>query len=84
MRVQLLCQVQLFVTIGPRDFPGKNTGVGCHFPPLGNLLDPEIEPSSPVSPVLLAASLPSEPSGKPLSPYREESYLLLTVAFLSC
>ena len=32
----------------PRDFPGKNTGLGCHFLLQGNLLDPGIEPMSPV------------------------------------
>ena len=30
----------------PWDFPGKNTGVACHFLLLGNLLDPGIEPAS--------------------------------------
>ena len=30
-----------------RDFPGKNTGVGCHFLLRGNLLDPQTEPVSP-------------------------------------
>ena len=29
--------------LSPRDFPGKNTGVACHFLLLGNLLDPGIE-----------------------------------------
>ena len=45
--------------------PGKNTRVGCHllFPSLGDLPDPGIEP---MSPVLQADSLLSEPPGKPL------------------
>ena len=30
----------------PRNFPGKNTGVGCHFLLQGNLPDPGIEPKS--------------------------------------
>ena len=47
------------------DSPGKNTGVGCHAPP-GDLLDPGIEPMSPVSPALQADSLRAEPLGKPL------------------
>ena len=34
----------------PWDFPGKNTGVCCHFPSPGDLPDQEIEPESPVSP----------------------------------
>ena len=29
------------------DFPGKNTGVGCHLPPR-DLPDPGIEPAAPV------------------------------------
>ena len=28
----------------PWDFPGKSTGVGCHFPSPGHLPDPGIEP----------------------------------------
>ena len=38
--------------------PGKNTGVGCHAVPSGDLPNPGIEPSSPT---LQADSLPSEP-----------------------
>ena len=33
------------------DFPGKNTGVGCHFLLQGYLLDPVMGPETPVSPV---------------------------------
>ena len=40
----------------PSDFPGKNTRVGC--PPPGDLPDPRIEPTSPVSPTLQVDSLP--------------------------
>ena len=46
----------------PRDSPGKSTGVGCHFPLQGNLPDPGIKPTFPVSQV---ASLLSEPPRKP-------------------
>ena len=46
-------------------FSGNNIGVGCHFPPPGDLPDPGIEPASPVSPALQDDSLPAEPSGKP-------------------
>ena len=42
----------------PWDFPGKNTGVGCHFPLPGNLPDPRIQPASPESPALQVDSLP--------------------------
>ena len=41
----------------PWDFPGKNTGVGCHLLLQGNLPDPGIEPTSPVSPALQVDSL---------------------------
>ena len=39
---------------------------GWPFPPPGNLPNPEIEPTSPVSPALQAVSLLSEPLGKPI------------------
>ena len=35
------------------------------YPPLGDLLDPGIESTPPVSPTLQADSLPAEPLGKP-------------------
>ena len=46
-------------------FSGKNIGVGCHFLTPGDLPEPIIKPTSPVSPALQADSLPAEPSGKP-------------------
>ena len=46
----------------PRDFPGKSTGVGCHFPSPGDLPDPGIKPQSPA---FQADALNSEPPGKP-------------------
>ena len=46
----------------PWDFPGKNTGVGCHGLLQGNLPHPGIKPRSPT---LQADSLPSKPPGKP-------------------
>ena len=36
---------------------------GLPFPPPGDLSDPEIKPTSPVSPALQADSLPAEPVG---------------------
>ena len=48
--------------------PGKNTGVGSHFPSPGDLLDPGIEPRSPTS---QADSLPSEPPEKAIITLRE-------------
>ena len=55
----------------PRDFPGKNTGVGCHCLLQGNLPNPGIEP---MSPALTGEFFLSEPPGK-------SCYLLL---LLSC
>ena len=43
------------------DSPGKNTGVGLPFPPLGDLPKPGTDPRSPT---LQADSLPSESPGK--------------------
>ena len=43
----------------PWDFPGKNTGVGCHFP----LSDPGIEPTSPA---LAGWFFTTEPPRKPI------------------
>ena len=31
----------------PWDFPGKNTGVGCHFPPPKDLPESGVKPTSP-------------------------------------
>ena len=70
VHVYLLCRfsrVQLFATlwtVASRDFPGKNTAVGCYAPP-GDLPDPRIKSSIPASPALQVASLPTEPPGKP-------------------
>ena len=46
-------------------FPGKNTGVGCHFLLQGNLPDPVIKPTSPASPELAGRFFTSESPGKP-------------------
>ena len=43
--VCVLSCMLLFAT--PWNFPGKNTGEGCHFLLQRNLLDPGIEPGSP-------------------------------------
>ena len=47
----------------PWEFPGKNTGVGCHFLLQRNLPDPGIKPRSPA---LQADALTSELPGKPI------------------
>ena len=46
-------------------FPGKNTGVGCHFLLQGNLPDPGIKPTSPASPALAGGFFIIESPGKP-------------------
>ena len=46
----------------PWNFPGKNTGVDCHFLLQGDPPDPEIKP---VSPALAGRFFTTEPSGKP-------------------
>ena len=51
----------------PWDFPGKNTGVGCHFLLQRDLPDPGIEPASPVPPALAGRFFTPEPPGKPIS-----------------
>ena len=45
----------------PWDFPGKNTGVGCHSLLQGIFQTPRIEPASPVSPALQTDSLLLKP-----------------------
>ena len=55
-----LSRVQLFCDPMDWDYPGKNTGVDCHF----LLPNPGIEPES-LS--LQGDSLSSEPPGKPLA-----------------
>ena len=62
-----LSHVRLFETLWteptrllrPWNFPGKNTGVGCHF-----LLQGIFSWIGPESPELQASALPSEPPGK--------------------
>ena len=44
------------------DFPGKNTGVGCHFFSPGDLPDPGIKPASPA--LQVDSLLLCEPLGK--------------------
>ena len=66
--VTLLSCVRLFATpwtvparlLHPWDFPGKITGVACHFLLQGNLPNPGIEPGSPA---VRVDALLSEPPG---------------------
>ena len=46
-----------FSTPWIEDFPGKNTGVGCHFLSPGELPDPGIEPASPACVSCIAGGL---------------------------
>ena len=46
----------------PWDFPGKNTGVECHFFSPGDLPDPDLEPTAPA---LAGGFFTTEPPGKP-------------------
>ena len=70
----MLCQVTSVVPNSldpmdsslPWDFPGKNTGVGCHFLLQGS--NPGIKPESSVSTALQADSLPLGHQGSPYHP----------------
>ena len=73
MHAQLLSHVQLFATLWTvafqaplsMGFSRQEYCSGLLCPPPGNLPDPGIEPTSPVSPALQADFLPTEPPGKP-------------------
>ena len=52
-----------------KEFPSKNTGVGCHFLLQGDLPDPRIEFASPT---LKVDSLPLSHQGSPVSKCRVE------------
>ena len=55
------CGLQPFKLLCPRDFPGKNTAVGCHFPLQG------INPTQGSNPSLLCPFFTAEPLGKPVT-----------------
>ena len=71
---QSLSPMQHFVTLWDKapwaplsmGFFSKEYWRGLPFPPLGDLPNPEIEPTSPVSPALQVDSLPSKPLENPL------------------
>ena len=46
------------------EFSRQEYWTGLRFPASGDLSDPGMEPTSPMSPALKADSLPAEPSGK--------------------
>ena len=49
----------------PWGFPGKNTGLGCHFLLQGIFLTQELEPMSPLYPALARRFFTTELPGKP-------------------
>ena len=49
----------------PWDFSGQEHWSGLPYPPRGDLPDPGIEPTSPMTLALQVDSLLTEPSGKP-------------------
>ena len=57
--------LQLAKLLCPWDFPGNNTGVGCHFLLQGDLPSSGIKPISPASPTMTCRFFTTEPSGKP-------------------
>ena len=61
----------------PWNFPGKNTGMRCHFLLQGHLPDPGIELASPASPALADRFFTTEPPGKPLTFWRKSLFCWL-------
>ena len=57
---------QLVKLLCPWDFSRQEYWNGLPLPPPGDLFNQRIEPTSPVSPALVADSLPAEPLGSPL------------------
>ena len=53
------CEAHLFI-----EFSRQEYGCGLPFPPPGDLPDPEIEPTSPVSLALAGGFFTTEPPGK--------------------
>ena len=58
--------------------------VGCHFPPLLDISNPGVEPTSFVSLALQADSLPAEPSGKLLLNRLISQFKRMQAAVLCC
>ena len=50
----------------PWNFPGKNSGVGYHYPSPGDLPEPGIKPASRESPTLAGRFCTTEPPGRAL------------------
>ena len=71
--------VQLCVTLrpqdcsppdtGPWDYPSKNTGVGCHLSPPGDVPNPDTDPaSSALAGLFFTTESPGEPKERIVSP----------------
>ena len=60
------CSPQVLLSMG---FSRQEYMSGLSFPPPEDLLDPWIEPTSPVSPALAGRFFTAEPPGKPLNRY---------------
>ena len=73
---QILLQLYPARLLCQWDFPGKNTGVGCHFLLQGIFLS-QVEPASPT---LAGRFFTTEPPRKP----REFSYHSLKITFITC
>ena len=73
MHVQLLICIWLFVTPWtvacqsplPWNYPGKNTGVGCHSPRVRIFLTQGLTSIKPASPASAGEFFTTEPPGKP-------------------
>ena len=65
-------------------FPGKSTGVGCHFLSPGDLPDPGIEPTSPAYVSCLASLYQQDLTAEPLEgpTFWLHPFLLLSVSML--
>ena len=59
------------VACRPGDYPGENTGVGCHLLFQASLPDQGAEPSSFASPALAGGFFTTAPPGKPQIPGRK-------------
>ena len=67
---------QLVKLLCPWDFSRQEYWNGLPLPPPGDLFNQRIEPTSPVSPALVADSLPAEPLGSPLGMRGENQFCL--------
>ena len=67
----------------PWDSPGKNTTVGWHFPPRGDLPNPGIEPASLTSLALASGFFTTSSTWEALSVYKYLHLALMVAQFSS-